>query len=154
MQQDHTSPGADEPENAEIGVFPEPGNPGGVIDSDRVETSSGTAPTGGIPVGSAADRIQPDRSRWTGSGVNPNRPADAVDNVEEWPNDAVVVPPLGGVADATPPLSIAGGSVHGTINGGIAGVSPRTGLASGAVTGDVGAGMAGEERMDVDPDAD
>jgi hypothetical protein len=31
---------------------------------DKVITSSGTAPTGGVPAGST-DRVIPDRSRWT-----------------------------------------------------------------------------------------
>lgn len=42
------------------GDHPNPGNPNGVIDEGRVITSSGEAPTGGIPVGSAADRVMPD----------------------------------------------------------------------------------------------
>ena len=42
------------------GTAPEPVSPDGRIDQDRVLTSAGTAPTGGIPVGGEADRIQPD----------------------------------------------------------------------------------------------
>ena len=142
----------DELEQLRIGDYPEPGNPGGVIDADRVETSSGTAPTGGMPVGSAADRIQPDRSRWLGPHTNPDRPANSVDNLPEASLDGV--PSLTGVAGATPSFEVgasAGTSLH---MGGLAGVSPRTGMTSGAVMGDVGSGMAGEEEMDLDPDAD
>ena len=42
------------------GAVPEEASPGGRPDPDRVITSSGIAPTGGTPVGGAADRIQPD----------------------------------------------------------------------------------------------
>ncbi len=44
------------------GSAPEPGNPHGEIDHDLVLTSSGTAPTGGEPIGGHADRVQP--SDW------------------------------------------------------------------------------------------
>jgi hypothetical protein len=152
MERQDRPDGSQANEQTRTGDYPEPGNPHGKVDTDRVETSSGTAPTGGVPVGSAADRIQPDRSRWTGSHADPNRPASSTDNVPGPSLDAV--PTLGGVAGATPPLGVTSGSVHGTVSDGIAGVSPRTGMTSGAVMGDVGAGMSGEEEMDVDPDAD
>lgn len=148
MQRQH----GDELEQTRTGHYPEPGNPEGRVDTDRVETSSGTAPTGGIPVGSAADRVQPDRSRWTGSQADPNRPANSVDNMPDASLDAV--PPLTGVAGATPSFDVGASAGTSLVGGGLAGVSPRTGMTSGAVMGDVGSGMAGEEEMDIDPDAD
>lgn len=53
-------PNAAKPNLDEIGYQPDPGNPGGQIDQSRVITSSGEAPTGGTPVGGAADRVIPD----------------------------------------------------------------------------------------------
>jgi len=53
------------------GTPPEPVSRHGHIDADRVLTSSGESPTGGIAVGGETDRIQP--SEWArrhGSATN------------------------------------------------------------------------------------
>lgn len=53
------------------GTPPEPVNLHGHIDQDRVLTSSGESPTGGIALGGESDRIQP--SEWArkhGSATN------------------------------------------------------------------------------------
>lgn len=57
------------------GDFPDPANHG-LIEPDpaRHVTSSGIAPTGGVPVGSASDRKQPDtwaRSHATNANLGP-----------------------------------------------------------------------------------
>ncbi|MFN3653666.1 MAG: hypothetical protein ACK47B_29150 [Armatimonadota bacterium] len=43
-------------------ILPEGGNLYHPREPDRIMTSSGEAPTGGIPVGGASDRVIPDRA--------------------------------------------------------------------------------------------
>ena len=57
------------------GTPPEPVNPGGRLDLDRILTTSGEAPSGGIPVGGEADRIQPSlwaRRHGSAAGILPD----------------------------------------------------------------------------------
>jgi hypothetical protein len=54
---------------------------------DRVITSAGIAPTGGIPVGGAADRVQPDRTiPMSATGAEPNDPRAKTN--PSWPASA------------------------------------------------------------------
>ena len=76
MQHNTRDPHTDAEHEVAPGAVPEPSNPGGTIDADRIVISSGEAPTGGTPVGGHADRKVPDRwvrahSSATGSGVGP-----------------------------------------------------------------------------------
>lgn len=65
------NPNYDSLDDTMSGTAPEPVNPGGTPDQDRILTSSGESPTGGIPVGGESDRIQPsDWARKHGSAAN------------------------------------------------------------------------------------
>jgi hypothetical protein len=72
------------------GTAPEPTNPGGRIDQDRVLTSSGVAPTGGVPVGGEADRVQPDR--WARRHGSASGAVDPGENYEGENSDVLVQP--------------------------------------------------------------
>lgn len=76
------------------GTAPEPTNPEGHVDPDRILTSSGESPTGGVSVGGESDRIQPHewaRRHGSASGAIVPDPDYAAVN-----EDTLAIGPKGG----------------------------------------------------------